>query len=293
MFDWDDLRYFLAVQRAKSLARAASDLGIADTTVGRRLTALEEKAGTKLFDRTPEGYVLTPAGRAILPRAERMEMEALALEREVTGSDDRLEGTVRVSVTEMLATRFIAPHIARFAEKHPEIALDLVCTNEVVNLARREADVALRLTRPREDNVITKELSPILVALYASKKYVEKHGVPADPERTLAGHTVILFAATRHFRWENDWFEPRAADARIAMRSDSVSSIFSAISAGLGIGLLPRMAAETDPSLVRIETETTPQPRVIWQTIHRDMRKTARVRAVTDFLEKVLTVRSP
>ena len=290
MFDWDDLRYFLAIYRAKSLARAASDLGIEDTTVGRRLSALEEKAGTKLFDRTPEGYALTPAGRAVLPRAERMEAEALALEREVSGADGRLEGSVRVTASEVLATRFIAPYIPSFARAHPNLALDLVCTNEVLSLSRREADVALRLSQPREEDVITKELSPIPLALYASKAYVDAHGLPEAPERTLAGNTVILFAATRHFRWENDWFEPRAVEARIALRSDSVSSIVSATMAGLGIALLPRAVADPEPTLVRIETETTPRPRIIWQTIHRDMRKTARVRAVTDFLEKILTV---
>jgi DNA-binding transcriptional LysR family regulator len=97
-----------------------------------------------------------------------------------------------------------------------------------------------------------------------------------------------MFAATRHFRWENDWFEPRAEGAHIALRSDSVSSIVSATLAGLGIGLLPRAVAELEPTLVRIETETTPRPRIIWETIHRDMRKTARVRAVMDFLEEIL-----
>jgi DNA-binding transcriptional LysR family regulator len=288
MFDWDDLRYVLAIERAKSLARAANDLGIADTTVGRRLVALEEKAGAKLFDRTPDGWVLTPAGRAILPRAERMEAEALALEREVKGADGRLEGSVRVTATEVLATRFIAPHIHKLAAAHPHIALELVCTNEVLSLARREADIALRLSRPREDDVITKELAPIPLALYASKSYVEQHGTPEEAERSLAGHTVVMFAATRHFRWENDWFEARAAGAHVALRSDSVSSIVSAVIAGLGIALLPRAVADPEPSLVRIETTTAPRPRTIWETIHKDMRKTARVRAVTDFLEEIL-----
>jgi DNA-binding transcriptional LysR family regulator len=290
MFDWDDLRYFLAIERAKSLARAANDLGIADTTVGRRLVALEEKAGTKLFDRTPDGYVLTTAGRAVLPRAERMEAEALALEREVKGADGRLEGSVRVTATEVLATRFIAPHIHKLSAAHPHIAIELVCTNEVLSLARREADIALRLSRPREDDVITKELAPIPLALYASKSYVDANGVPEDPEHSLAGHAMVMFAATRHFRWENDWFEPRAVGARVALRSDSVSSIVSAVIAGLGVALLPRAVADLEPALVRIETTTAPRPRTIWETIHKDMRKTARVRAVTDFLEEILTL---
>ncbi len=112
---------------------------------------------------------------------------------------------------------------------------------------------------------------------------------PSEPERSLAGHQVMLFAATRHFRVENDWMEARAAGARIVMRADSVSAIYSAAEAGVGIALLPRAVAERESHLVRIATETAPDPRVIWQTIHRDLRGSAKVRAVMGFLERVLT----
>ena len=148
MLDWDDLRYFLSVCRAGTLARAAADLGINPTTVGRRLGALEETVQARLFDRTPSGYVLTAAGRELVPRAEKMEAEALALERAVLGADLRPSGRVRVTVTEMLATRFIVPHLSRFAERHPEVTIELECTNRSVDLGRREADIALRGGRP-------------------------------------------------------------------------------------------------------------------------------------------------
>ena len=288
MLDWDDLRVFLAIQRTGSLAGAATSLGINATTVGRRLAALEERAATKLFDRTPDGWVLTATGRDILPRAERMEAEALGVERGIAGADQRLDGVVRVTVTEMLATRFIAPHLARFATQHPEITLDLWCTNAIVNLSRREADVALRLARPREPDVISKQLAAIDLALYASRGYLDAHGRPEDPERSLAGHIVLGFAASPPFRRENEWFDARAAGARIAMRSDSVSSIYAATAEGLGIGLLPRAVADHDPVLVRLPTQTAPEPRVIWQTMHKDLRASARVRAVTDFLAEIL-----
>lgn len=289
MIDWNDLRYFLAVHRAGTLSRAAAELGINATTVGRRLTALEEALGAKLFDRTPDGYQLTPAGGDLVPRAEAMEAEALAVAREVASSDTRLAGTVRVTASEMLTTRFIAPHLATFHRELPDLTLDLHCTNEVVSLARREADIALRLARPREDNVVTKRLSDITLGLYAARAYLEQHGAPPDPERSLAGHAVLLFADTRHFRYENDWIEPRAAGARVVMRSDSVSAIYAATAAGLGLALLPRLVADHDPVLARISTDTGPTPRVIWQTVHRDLRSTARVRAVMAFLERILT----
>lgn len=286
--NWDDLRCFLAIHRGGNLARAAVELGINATTVGRRLSALEAELDTKLFDRTPDGYMLTPSGRTLLPRAERIEVEAQGVERDVVGADNRLAGVVRLTATEMLATRFIAPHLPRFHADHPGIALELQCTNEIVSLTRRDADIALRLARPREPNVITRQLADIPLALYASTRYVAQHGLPAEPEHGLADHRVLMFAATRHFRYENDWHEPRARGATIVMRADSVTLIYAATVAGLGISLLPRAVADTDARLVRIATETTPQPRVIWQTIHRDLRGTARIRAVTTFLERIL-----
>jgi DNA-binding transcriptional LysR family regulator len=288
MIDWDDLRHFLAVQRSGTLARAASALGINATTVSRRLSALETRVHARLFDRTPEGYVLTPAGRDLLYRAERMEAEALALEREVLGADQRLAGSVRVTATEMIGTRFVMPHLPQFRAQHPEVAIELECSHRHVSLTRREADIALRLARPHEENVVTRRLAPIPLALYAAPSYLSSRGAPADAEHSLAGHELVLFAASRAFRVENAWFEPRMAGARIALRSDSVSAIFAATLAGAGIALLPRAAAEREPGLVQIATETAPEPRVIWQTVHADLQKSARVRAVLDFLAQVL-----
>lgn len=289
MLDWDDLRHFLAIQRSGALNRAAATLRINATTVGRRLSALETAIGARLFDRTPDGFVLTQAGADLLPRAERMEQEALALEREIVGADQRMEGVVRVSATEMLVTRFIAPHLPAFHRETPEITLDLHCTYRAVNLGRREADIALRLSRPKEENMVTKRLAEIPLALYASTGYVAACGVPPDPERTLCGHRLLRFSDSRAFRVENDWVEPRADGANVVLRSDSVSSIYAAAVAGLGIALLPRAVADPEPSLRRIETQTSPEPRVVWQTIHADLRNNARIRRVLDFLGRVVS----
>jgi len=288
MLDWDDLRYFLAVRRGGTLMTAATTLGINATTVGRRLSALEERVGARLFDRTSAGYQLTPAGRDLVARAERMEAEALALERDVAGADQRLEGQVRVSATEMLATRFIAPQLQRFHERHPAITIDLNCSNRSVNLGRREADVALRLARPREEAVVIRRLASIELSLYASVLYLEQYGRPRNAEQSLDGHRAILFADSRAFAVENDWILARLDGASIVMRSDSVSSIYSATAAGIGIALLPRAVADQDPALVRIDTETTPEPRVVWQAVHQDLMKAARIRAVLDFLGEVI-----
>ena len=293
MLDWDDLRYFLAIHRAGTLARAAAELSINATTVGRRLTNLEERVEARLFDRTPEGYVLTLTGRDLLPRAERMEAEALGVAREVNGRDQKAAGTVRLSATEMLATRFITPHLPSFRALHPELTLELECTNRSLNLGRRETDIALRLARPREEDVVTKKLASVPLSLYASHRYLDTHGAPADPERSLRGHTAILFASSRLFAIENEWLQKRLAGAHVALRSDSVSSIYAAAIAGLGIALLPRAVASLDGRLVRLDTDTAPEPRTIWQAVHKDLVRAARIRAVLDFLAQVLEGTEP
>lgn len=286
MFNWDDVRYFLTLQRQGTLAAAGAALKLDPTTVGRRLVKLEEELGARLFDRTPSGYVLTEAGHRLLPRAERIEREALGVERDVAGEDQKLEGVVKLTATEMLTTRFIAPHLKRFRERYPEIQLDLNCTNLDVNLARREADIALRLARPTQEDLIIKRLSFIHLGLYASRDYADRFGLPKD---SLAGHQMILFASKRPFRRENEWLEARMDGAHVALRSDSVSAMYAATVAGTGIALLPCLVADHDRHLVRVPVEGAPEPRQIWQAVHKDLRDSARIRAVLDFLGKVLT----
>lgn len=285
MLDWNDVRIFLALQRAGTLAGAASPLAINATTVGRRLTALEDAVAARLFDRTPDGFLLTQAGRDLLPHAERMEADAMALEREAAGADQRLAGLVRLSTTEMLATRFLAPHLGRFQERHPAITIDLRCTPRSVSLTRRDADLVVRLTRPREDDVVARELAQIHLALYASRGYLAARGRPgADFD----GHAVVLFADAPPFALENAWMEPRLARASIALRSDSVSMVYAAAVAGMGIALLPRVVADADPALVRLETDSEPEPRRIWQGVHRDLVRSPRIQAVVAFLAEVV-----
>lgn len=287
MFNWDDVRFFLAVKREGNLARASATLRMDPTTVGRRLGQLEGQLGARLFDRTPRGFVLTGAGRRLLPRAEGIEREALALARDLSGEDSKLEGHVRLSATEMLTTRFIAPYLAKLRARYPGIVLDLICTNREVDLARGEADIALRLARPRQENLIVKKLLSIELALYASADYIDRFGMPSAAR--LGNHRFIMFADTPAFRRENGWFAQHLGDADVALRSDSVSSIVSATAGGLGIALLPVQVAELDPTLVRTPLAGSPEPRVVWQAVHRDLIGAARIRAVLEFLGRLLT----
>ncbi|MGB5810653.1 MAG: LysR family transcriptional regulator [Polyangiales bacterium] len=285
MFNWNDIRYFLALHRHTTLAAAGTALASDPTTVSRRLIKLEERLGARLFDRAPGGYVLTEAGHRLLPRASGIEREALGVERDVAGEDQKLEGVVRLAATEMLTTRFLAPHLSKFREAYPGIQLDLICTNEEVNLARREADIALRLSRPTHDDVVIKRLASVDVGLYASSEYIHRHG---KPNGSLEGHELVLFAEGRPFHRENSWIEARAANAEIAVRVDSVSAMYAAVVAGVGVALLPCLIADRDGRLERIPLGGAPEPRQIWQAVHRDVRQSARIQAVVEFLGEVM-----
>ncbi|MGB5809039.1 MAG: LysR family transcriptional regulator [Polyangiales bacterium] len=285
MFNWNDIRYFLALHRHVTLAAAGTALAADPTTVSRRLLKLEERLGARLFDRTPNGYALTEAGHRLLPRASGIEREVLGVERDVAGEDQKLEGVVRLAATEMLTTRFLAPHLRKFREKYPGIELDLICTHRDVNLARREADIALRLSRPTQDDLVIKRLASVDLGLYASSEYVGRRGTPNE---SFEGHDLVMFADRRPFHRENTWLETRAANARIAVRVDSVSAMYSAIVGGAGIALLPCLIADRDERLVRVPLSGAPEPRQIWQTVHKDVRQSARIQAVVEFLGGVL-----
>lgn len=285
VFLWDDVRFFLAVHRGGTLARAAEALRVDATTVGRRIGQLEQELGARLFERQPRGFALTGAGRRLLPRAEGIEREALAVARDIAGEDRKLEGIVRLTATEMLTTRFIAPFLVRFHARHPGIALDLVCTNRDLDLARGEADIALRLSRPRQDDLVVKKLLSIELALYAARDYVERLGMPAPDD--LAPHRFIRFADTPAFARENGWLSQYTRQAQVVMRSDSVSSVVSAATCGLGIALLPVHVGDREPNLVRTPLPGSPEPRVVWQAVHRDLIRVARIRAVLDFLGRL------
>lgn len=285
MIDWDDMRLCLAVARARTWAQAGSALALNATTVSRRVSALEERLGTRLFDRTPDGCTPTEAGTRLLARAERMESEMLALSRDLVGEDQRLDGRVRIAATEMIATRFIAPFLAPFRERYPALEVELICTRERVDLARREADISLRLARPDEDQLVIKRLAPVNLGLYASETYLAAHGMPSEG---FAGHLAIFFAELRAFARENTWLEQALADAQVAVRANSVSAVYAACVCGAGIALLPRLVADRDRRLVRI-SDHGPEPRWIWQAMHQDLAQSARMRAVSAFLAEVCT----
>ncbi len=278
--NWDDIRIFLAVARHGSLRAAGRALGLSQPTVGRRLAAFEQTfGGPMLFDRLPDGLRLNAAGEALLAAAERLENAALALERRRVATSPDLSGTVRVSVGEW-AEGLLAQHCGR-ANAHglpPGITLELVESPQTANLARRDADLALRHGVPEAGNLVVSKVGAIAGALYR-----RRDGGP--PTLRQEQHWITYTEEQAHYvsaRWLDHHI--RNTGGRVVLRATSLAVRFEAIRAGVGTGLLPCYAGDHDPLLERV---TRPVPELAadyWVIVHRDLRRAACVRAVIEWI---------
>jgi DNA-binding transcriptional LysR family regulator len=217
MLDWDDLRIFLAVSREGSLSAAARGLGLTQPTVGRRITAFERKLGAKLFAHHPAGRRLTRTGQRLLEHAERMERDALAAERLAAGRDVGLRGRVTVTATEWMLRNVVGPHLAPFLGAHPELEIELVAEARHVNLARGEADLAIRPSRFEHREVFEREIAVISFGLYASDSYLAVRGVP-DFAKHCEGHTLVAMSESLSKVPDVDWLPQIASKARVVAR---------------------------------------------------------------------------
>ncbi len=280
MFTWDDARYLLAIHRTRSLSSAGRRLGVNQSTVSRRLRALEDALGIRLFLQTPDGFLLSPAGERLLAHATRMEDEAIALEREASGEEARLTGTVRVTGPDALGARVVAPLLAALSERLPDVDFELVAENRTLSLTRREADMAVRTIRPREPHVVARKICPIASAVYASASYLQRHGQPRDGDWT--SHRFI--SADEAMWAENLWLARTAPAARVVLKTNSTIAQLAATVAGMGLGILPCYLGDVEPGLVRIPASEPAVVRDIWLVIHRDLAHSPRIRACADHL---------
>lgn len=287
MLDWNQLRFMLAVARNRSLSGAARELAVEHSTVSRRLAQLEKALQTQLFDRTPEGYMPTAAGELVLARARAIEEQALALEREALGHDTRVSGSVRISALDACVTDFILPALPAFADRYPD--LEVIASSEIrlVDLGRREADIAIRYERPREPNLVVRKLADTRSALYASRDYAREHG-KLETATQLQGHRLVGLAPEYSFATEEQYLKQHASGKGVVVRVDSQLTLRSAIRSGLGIGILECYLADTDPQLVRMWPKPVLQD-PWWLVVHKDLRSAARIRAVMDFLVELAT----
>ncbi len=278
-WQWDDVRHLLAVARTGSLSGAARALGVGHVTVGRRIALLERRLGVTLLNRTPDGFATTSAGDAVLRECMAMERAALDLERIAAGRDLLLAGSVRVTTTEALAFQLVAPAIAVMRRTHPELQVDLVAGTRSLDVARRDADLAVRFARPSTSDLVCRKLGEVGFTLYASERYLARAGIPRRG-RGLAGHDLVSFtgapaAASPFFMGES------LEGARVAFRCDNPLIQLKAAAEELGIVELACFLGDSSPALVRVWPQEAPTKRSAWLIIHQDMRRSARIRAVS------------
>jgi DNA-binding transcriptional LysR family regulator len=282
--NWDDLRFVLALARAGSLVRAARDLRVDHSTVGRRVEALEADLGVRLFARTAKGYVLTAEAEALLPDIQHVEEAVLALERGAHARHDSLEGTVRVTSGETFGVRYLAPRLVAFGRRHPGLTIDLVTGGAVLDLSRREADIAVRFFRSAHENLVVRKVGELAHALYASEDYLGRRPVKSSAE--LRDHPILTTAPGSNVV-EAHWVERLTSGARPAFVTTLTMALVDAARAGAGIAVLPRYLGDPEPTLRRLPMPDEPRE-PIWLTVHRDVKQTRRVRVVLDHLSECL-----
>lgn len=288
---WELYRSLLAVLRHGSLSGAARALGIAQPTVGRHISALEKALGLSLFVRSQTGLLPTEAALSLLPLAQAMESTAAALERSAEGQASRhgakedIAGTVRVSASEIVGVELLPPVLARLQGTHPGLKVELVISNEVQDLLRREADVAVRMTQPRQELLIARKVRSVPLGMHAHKDYLARRGTPKKPE-DLAGHALIGFDRETPFvrAASRNW--PQWRRGNFSVRTDSDLAHLALIRAGCGIGVCQVAIARRDPSLARVLPRHFAIELDAWITMHEDLRSNAACKLVFDALVK-------
>ncbi len=281
--NWDDTRIFLAIQRERSLRGAARAVGLDQATVGRRLAALERALGATLFLRTSNGYALTSVGEIALRAAEKMEQSANDLVRQTQGVDERLAGDVRVTTTDTIGLDFVMSAIRSLHEEHPNVRILLDTSTQVQNLAKREADIAVRTIRPENPDLLARKLAAWPMGLYASVDYLERHGEPV-PGTAFEGHDIVCYLPYMQARRQLTLVGEPILGGRIVSGLNSSLTLRAAVGEGLGLGELPVPIAERD-GLVRIWPDrTSALAYEVWMVTHKDLRHTARVISMIDHI---------
>ena len=278
--DWNEFKIVLAVARAGSLAGAAKDLGHDHSTIFRWLNALEKRKAVQLFDRTSGQYVPTDAGAQMVLAAERMEAEALALDRSITGQDTRLSGKLKITSSETLAYRILNEVLASFRREHNGIEIELLVDNRQLDLLRREADIAIRATRPHEGELFGRKIASTPWTFYGSSIYLSEHGSPTDLA-SLSEHAVIGWDSGA-VAAASEWLTTNIPPHAFAYRTSSLINQLMAVKAGLGLALLPCYLGDQESDIERILEPLDELTRELWLITHKDLRNTARVRAFFD-----------
>ncbi len=280
--DWDDLKVLLAVARAGTVRAAAAKLKVSHSTVSRRVDQMEADLGVRLFERLPTGYHLTPAGDDLLGPAERAEIEINAAERRLAGQDARLSGDVRVTLPPPAAVDLVIPHLPEFKAKFPGIELELVSSFALLDLSRRDADVAMRFVSQPPEHLVGRRLPDFHYCYYATAEYLARHDLDADPPtaRWIGWNEGVPFPP-----WVQAGPYPKIP---AEWGLNDITLQLAAAKAGLGMALLPCISGDASPVLRRVPGSNTVVPREGWILTHPDLRTSARVRTVMTFLIDII-----
>jgi DNA-binding transcriptional LysR family regulator len=286
--DWSLYRSFLAVMREGSLSGAARALGLTQPTIARHIEALEQSIGLELFIRSQMGLSPTEGAVELMPYAESLAATTAAMMRAASGQGKVVKGTVRVSASEIVGTEVLPPLFADLRERHPQLEIELVLSNTVDNLLRREADIAVRMVEPAHEALVVRRIGTITIGMYARRDYLDRAGRPRSVDG-LQRHSLIGFdretPEIRSMRQRVQGFEA----VRFAFRSDSDLAQLMAIRAGFGIGFCQAALARRDPNLERVLPGTFELKLGVWLAMHENLRSTPRCRAAFDGLVAGLT----
>ena len=282
-FDWNDLRYFLAVARAGSTIAAAKDLGVNQSTVQRRLAVLEEAVGRKLVERLPVGYRLTDFGEELRPHAEAVEAAVANLDRKIASADTAPTGTVRLTCSEGMAYRFIPRMLDVFHTRYPALRVDLIIADRYFDLAKGEADIALRAGESKDSSLIIRKLADTPWAIYASRSYVGRHGRTEGADE-LDRHAMIHFDGELENLGVSKWLRAAAPNAIVTARCNHVIGMLLTVKSGVGIGPLPVQIGDLEDDLVRVFDPVPESMSSTYLLVHPDLRNVPRVRALFDFM---------
>ncbi|MFK0382318.1 LysR family transcriptional regulator [Agrobacterium sp. NPDC090273] len=284
--DWNDLKYFLAVARAKSLTGAATRLKVSQATVSRRITALESSLKTSLFARGIGGFLLTETGQALVAHAEEAEAHMLWIERGATSPADSLSGTIRLEVPELLGQYFIIPELAEFALRHPDIQLEIIADVRSARLSKGEGDVLIRLSRPDHGDYTIRKIGRLTLGLYCAQQYIDRY--PDWDRASLTGdHRLIGWEASLGYLPMARWLEEQGGGSGLnySVRSHTMGSQLAAAQAGIGMAVLPSFLAKR-AGLERVLRGAQPFETDIWLLQQSDSHKLTRVRALSDYLSE-------
>jgi DNA-binding transcriptional LysR family regulator len=275
MLDWQDLRFFFVLARHGSLSAAARELNVDHVTVGRRVASLEASLGLRLIDRLPRSCPLTEDGVAIAALAEQMETAAQAVQRRARGAASPLSGAIRVSAPPALATQCIAPRVAELRQAHPQLKIVLQASSSHAALDRGEADIALRLSRPKENGAVARRVGVMRFGVYAASDYAA---------RPAAEWEFVAFDGALDHLPQQAWLRRMLEGRSIAFEATDLFGQMAAAKAGAGMAVLPTIMGDAEPALVRIDVRPEPPQRDLWLIAYPDLRRSPAVREVLTFL---------